>query len=133
MEIDPYPIQIRFSDCDMMGHVNNAVYLTYFENARVHYFGKLFGPERDWKTEGMILRTNEIEYLSPVYLHDQPFVELYVETIGTKSFTVGYEMRVNNELKTIGKSVLVCYNSIERTAVPITEKSRELLQLLKRY
>ena len=81
----------------------------------------------------MILRTNEVEYLSPVYLHDQPFVELYVEAIGTKSFTVGYEIRVNNELKTIGKSVLVCYNSVEKTATLLTEKSRELLQLLKRY
>lgn len=132
IEIDPFPIQIRFSDCDMMGHINNAVYLQYFEIARVYYFRILFGEKRDWKTNGMIVRTNEIEYLSPIHLDDHPIVELYVESIGNKSFTINYEIRVENELKTIGKSILVWYNSEEKVSMPIPKEIRNALETLKR-
>ena len=41
--IEPVQIQIRFADIDAMGHVNNAVYLSYFEFTRVHYFSELLG------------------------------------------------------------------------------------------
>jgi acyl-CoA thioester hydrolase len=37
-----YPIEVRFSDTDAMGHVNNAVYLTYFEQARLAYWRELW-------------------------------------------------------------------------------------------
>lgn len=132
MEIQPYNVQVRFNDCDMMGHVNNAVYFSYLENARVYYFGQLFGPNRDWKKEGMILRTNEIEYLAPIYLHDHPSIELYVERIGSKSFTAAYEIRVNGQLKSIAKSVLVWFNSETQTSFEASEETKELLQQLKR-
>lgn len=132
MEIDPYPIQVRYVDCDMAGHVNNAIYFSYFENARMHYFGKLFGKERDWKKEGIILRTNEIEYLSPIYLLEEPLIEIYIESIGTKSYTIGYEVRVGNELRTIGRSTVVCYDAIEKQSYEITEKDKLLLEQLKR-
>jgi len=36
------PIQIRFSDCDMLQHVNNAIYLQYFETARINFFNQKF-------------------------------------------------------------------------------------------
>lgn len=132
MDIEPYSLQMRFSDCDMMGHVNNAVYLSYFESARVYYFGKLFGPQRDWKREGMIIRTNEIEYLQPIYFDEQPTIELYIESIGHKSFVVCYEIRVGNNLTTIGKSTVVWYDSILKRSIPISQESRSLLETLKR-
>jgi acyl-CoA thioester hydrolase len=65
--IKPLEIQIRFSDCDMMGHVNNAVYLNYFELTRIYYFRELLGKDWDWRKNGIILRKNEIEYFVPVF------------------------------------------------------------------
>lgn len=133
MEISPYPIQVRYVDCDMAGHVNNAIYLSYFENARVHYLSKLFGSDRDWKEKGIVLRTNEIEYIAPIYLEDKPLVEVYVESIGKKSYTLGYEIRVGNELRTIGKSVIVCYNAVTKLSYEVSDEDKELLEKLKRY
>ena len=52
----PYKIEIRFSDCDRYKHVNNAVYLTYFEQARIHYFGEILGENWDWTKNGVILK-----------------------------------------------------------------------------
>lgn len=132
MKIEPAKIQVRFSDCDMMGHVNNAVYLSYFEMARIYYFGMLLVKDRDWKKEGVLLRKNEVEYLKPVLLHDVPQISVYLENIGSKSFTVAYELRVDNELRTIGKSVLVCYNSIENKTFEVTEELRSALEKIRK-
>jgi len=133
MQIEPYEVNIRFSDCDMMGHVNNAVYFTYFEEARIHYLGQLFGPERDWKVNGTIVRTNEIEYLAPILNKEKPTIEIYIESIGNKSFTVCYEVRVGNELRSIGKSVMVWYNGTTHQSFVPPEESKKLLEQLKRY
>jgi acyl-CoA thioester hydrolase len=132
MKIEPAKIQVRFSDCDMMGHVNNAVYLSYFEMARIYYFGILLAKDRDWKKEGVLLRKNEVEYLRPVLLHDIPEITVYLDHIGTKSFSVAYELKVNGELRTIGKSVLVCYNSIENKTFEITDELRHSLEKLRK-
>ena len=51
--ISPATIQVRFADLDVMGHVNNSVYLSYFEMTRVHYFKELVGANWDWRNEGV--------------------------------------------------------------------------------
>ncbi len=132
MKIEPAKIQVRFSDCDMMGHVNNAVYLSYFEMARIYYFGILLAKDRDWKKEGVLLRKNEVEYLKPVLLHDVPEISVFLDHIGNKSFSVAYELKVNGELRTIGKSVLVCYNSIENKTFEVSDELRYALEKIRK-
>lgn len=132
MSIKPAKIQVRFSDCDMMGHVNNAVYLSYFEMARIYYFGLLLGNDRDWKREGVLLRKNEVEYLKPVLMNEAPEVSVYLDHIGTTSFSVSYELNVDGELRTIGKSVLVCYNSIANKTFELTDDLLVALEKLKK-
>lgn len=107
------PIQIRFSDCDMLKHVNNAVYLQYFETARINFFNKEL-PNWDWTINGIILLKNIVEYKVPLYLTDYCEVEIECSHIGTKSFTFTYKIQVgkgkNVITKTIGESILVCYD-----------------------
>ena len=128
--MSPTTIQVRFSDLDVMGHVNNAVYLSYFETARIHYFNRLLGSSWDWKINGVLLRTNEVEYLRPVFITDVPEIKLYTKHIGKKSFTLGYELRVNINLCSTGSSVLVCFNSETNTSILIPEKLKEALSTL---
>lgn len=132
MMISPATIQVRFSDCDMMGHVNNAVYLSYFEMARIHYFGILFGKDRDWKKNGVLLRKNEIEYLKPVMLHERPEIHIFTEHVGTKSFSVSYELKIDGELRTAGKSVLVCFDSTANRSIELTDDMKVVLETLRR-
>ncbi len=129
--IEPAKIQIRFADCDMMGHVNNGIYLSYFESARMHYFTHLLGTDWDWNRFGVILRKNEIEYLIPLYLHDKPEIIIYIENIGDKSFTLAYELKSKNVLKSIGKSVLVCFDAKENKSISIPTQMKEALNQLK--
>src|SRR5690554_7673512 len=84
--LKPVKIQVRFADCDMMGHVNNAVYLSYFEQARLFYFEQLVGKEWDYQKQGTLLVKNEVVYLKPVFLHDSPEISIHLIEIGEKSF-----------------------------------------------
>ncbi len=129
--IEALEIQIRFSDIDLMGHVNNAIYLNYFESARMHYLVSVLGTDWDWYKNGIILKTNEIEYLTPVFLNDKPKVKVFAEHIGNKSFTLSYELWVGNQIKTKGKSVLVSYNFEEHTTQELNPNFKEALIKLK--
>ncbi len=132
MKVEPARIQVRFSDLDIMGHVNNSVYLSYFEYARVHYFGQLLGMDWNWKTDGVLLVKNEVEYIRPVLLGDVPEVFICTEHLGTKSFTLSYEIRVKDVITTKGLSVLVCYNSRLNQTIPVPEKMKEALVKMKK-
>ncbi len=127
--IEPFKIQIRFSDCDMMGHVNNAVYLSYIEMARIHYFTYLFGTDRDWKRNGILVRKNEIEYIKPVLFRDQASIQAFITHIGKSSFVMEYELQVGSEIYTKAQSVLVYFDSETQKSTLLPEEFK--LQLEK--
>ncbi len=125
--IEPSKIYVRFSDIDVMGHVNNAVYLNYFESARMDFFNELLGKDWDWINNGIILLKNEIEYLQPVVLGDEPQIHLSVEKLGTKSFVLGYQLMVNGNLYTRGTSTLVCFDYTKKVSIEIPANLRTKL------
>lgn len=130
--IKPAKIQVRFSDIDVMGHVNNAVYLSYFEMTRVHYFKELLGLEWDWKSYGILLVRNEIDYIKPILIQHVPEIHMYFEEAGSKSISLSYEVKVDGEIYTKGVSVLVSFDSrIGKTTV-IPEEMRTALENLRK-
>lgn len=130
--IAPFKIQIRFSDIDMLGHVNNVVYLSYFEMARIHYFTQLVGQDWDWQSKGVVLVKNEVTYLKPITLYDKAEIKLFVTNLGRKSFTVEYEINVNDILHTTGSSVLVCYNNLMSQSIEMPENMRDALNKIEK-
>jgi acyl-CoA thioester hydrolase len=103
-------VEIRFADIDAMGHVNNAVYFSYFEQARMAYFKERVARIWDWNEDGVIVARNEIDYIYPVFLNDRMNIRLWVDYVGSKSFSVCYRVVVGERLCASGKSVLVCFN-----------------------
>ena len=132
MKIQPAEIQVRFSDLDVMGHVNNAIYLSYFEMTRVHYFKELLGETWDWKSAGVLLVRNEIDYLIPILLHQKPKIQMHLIEIGTKSFQLGYEIYVGELLHTKGSSVLVCFDAVIHKTIPVPDAMKKALVTLKK-
>lgn len=130
--ISPAKIQVRFSDLDVLGHVNNNIYLSYFEMTRVHYFRELLGEHWDWKKFGVVLARNEVEYVRSVHLNDQPEVFMFTEHVGNKSFTLDYELMVKGQLYAKGRSVMVCFDAIAQETIPVPEAMREALSRLIR-
>jgi acyl-CoA thioester hydrolase len=121
------PIQIRFSDCDMLQHVNNAIYLQYFETARINFFNTEL-PNWDWKGQGIILLKNTVEYKIPLFLTDTCNIEVQCTHIGNKSFTLSYQVKVKDSIKSIGESVLVCFNFVKNKTITLPEDLEKVLK-----
>lgn len=99
------PIQVRFRDLDALGHVNNAVYLTYLEVARAAYFSRL---EPDWVGKGhFILARAEVDFLRPILLQDPVEVGVRVVRLGRSSFDMEYLVLAAGEEAARGKTVQV--------------------------
>ena len=129
--IQPANIQVRFSDLDVLGHVNNTIYFSYFELARVHYFRELLGIDWDWRHHGIVLVKNEAEYVKSVLISHTPEVFVFTESIGIKSFTLAYELKVNGEVFVKGRSVQVCYNAETQQTIAIPEEMKSALMKLQ--
>jgi acyl-CoA thioester hydrolase len=130
--ITPAKIQVRFSDLDVLGHVNNTIYLSYFEMARVHYFKELLGEGWDWNKFGIVLAKNEVEYFKSVLLNHEPLITIFTEHIGSKSFTLGYELHVNSELFAKGKSIQVCFDASIQQSILVPDQMRMQLERIIR-
>lgn len=129
MATKKYPIQLRFADIDVMGHVNNAHYLHYFETARMHFLNEELG-EWNWRKHGLVLAKNEIHYKVPVTLEDKVEVEIYCSKIGDKSFTLQYNVMGKEKIFATGESVVVCFDYEQNASISIPER---LANVLKKF
>ena len=125
-------IPVRFADIDAMGHVNNAVFLNYFEQARIDFFKSRVGTDWDWKNQGIVLARNEIDYLLPVLMNDDVMIETSVLEIGRKSMTIGfvvYDGQVEDMQRQFarGKCVLVAFDYKAGKTKEIPEEWKEAM------
>jgi acyl-CoA thioester hydrolase len=118
--------RVRFRDLDPMGHVNNAVFLTYLEQARVALFSEL-GAVTTLEEMNMIVARVEIDFKAPVRLGQEVEIAVKPGRFGTKSFDLEYELRVDGALVSQAKSVQVAYDYDRREPVPVPDEWREKL------
>lgn len=97
-------LDVRYRDLDTLGHVNNAVYLTYFEHARLRLF-------QDWFTDDtepdFVIAHASIDYIRPIFL-SRIEIEVKVTHIGRTSFTLEYTIRnERGEICATGRTIQV--------------------------
>jgi acyl-CoA thioester hydrolase len=119
-------IQIRFKDIDKMGHVNNVNHLTYVELARIKYFEDVVRADGKWsKDMGVILARTEIDYKTPIFLHDNVFVYMRCGRIGGKSITTEFaivrEKEGKEELLAQGLAIIVYFDYHRNTTIAVPE------------
>ncbi len=81
-----FQIQTRYSDMDMLGHANNAIYLTYLELARLEYFKEIVKQERE--KVALVLAHASMDFKRPLLPHDTPVVYLRTTRLGNSSLTM---------------------------------------------
>lgn len=120
-------ISPRFADIDMLGHVNNAKYHTYIEEARVLYADEVFRGYHEAVGSGMILAKTSIDYLLP--LHHRQIIEVYTRCsrIGRKSFdlTVLMVMAVDHKIVSSAITTLVAYDYNKKQSILLPSAWRE--------
>jgi acyl-CoA thioester hydrolase len=115
------PITVRFRDCDPMGHVNNAVYLTYLEVARFAYWNDVAGG-RWFGDVGFIVARAEIDYKASAVTGDTVQVHLGITSFGRTSFVFEYELvDQTGKLIATAKTVQVMYDYAQKKPVPVLD------------
>jgi acyl-CoA thioester hydrolase len=118
--------RVRFRDLDPMGHVNNAVFLTYIESARVAFLVHL-GVATGLGDMSIIVARIEIDFRAPVGFGEEVEIAVQAGRFGEKSFDLDYVLRVGGQVVAEAKSVLVGYDYERGEAVAIPDAWRERL------
>jgi acyl-CoA thioester hydrolase len=110
--------RVRFRDCDAMGHVNNAVYSTFLEEARIDMLGGL---------ADFILARVEIDFRSELRAGEELEVRTRCSRMGTKSLELEHEIVADGRLAAQAKSVLVGYDYELGQSVPLAQEVKDRL------
>ena len=129
-------IDVRFADTDAMGHVNNAVYLTYCESARITYWTDVTGEPVRLGTEGaesLILAEARITYRAPAFHGETVTVETRAVRLGRSSFTLAHRLtaRVGDgpaRLVAVSDSILVRYDYARDAPVALSDEARAAIE-----
>ena len=109
---------VRWGDLDAFGHVNNATYLVYAQEARYAWSKML----------EMVVARAEVDFIAPIYTGDFYLdIEIWVNKIGNSSFGLTYEMKNGDELVARIKTVQVTVSLETKKSRPITDAEREFL------
>ena len=110
--------RVRFRDIDSFGHVNNAVYSTYLEQARLDALGGL---------GSVILARVEIDFRAELSAGEEIEVRSRCTRIGKKSVELEHEIRAGDRVAAEAKSVLVGFDYERRASVPLSDELKARL------
>ena len=118
----------RFRDLDPMGHMNNAVYLTWIETARIEFLRRLGAFDKPYTGEmAMILARAELDFRAALSYGDEVDIGVRTARLGTKSFDLEYELRRGDDVVAQAKTVLVAYDYATNESKEIPEEWRQRL------
>jgi acyl-CoA thioester hydrolase len=122
------PRSVEFRDVDVAGHVNNAVYLTYLETARIAYLSEVLGLDFTYEVS-LILAHVSVDFRSPAHFPETLEVGARVPRVGTKSFDMQHEVRgEDGRLVLEASSVLVAYDYAANEPIPVSDDWRARLE-----
>lgn len=118
-------IPVRYRDLDTYGHVNNATYATYLEEARIAYFERVLGLEQE--AIGMLVVSMSIDFEAPIEA-DAVTVGLGITHIGDTSFTFEYRIVADGRTAATAESVQVAYDVEAKKKMVFPDEWRERVQ-----
>jgi acyl-CoA thioester hydrolase len=124
-------VPVRYADVDTYGHVNNATYAAYLEEARIDYLEEVLGEEAETITAdspgdvGLVVANLELQYRHSIGLADSVRVGVRVPRLGDSSFPFEYEVRSDDAVAAEGTTTMVAYDRAAGESVPIPDTWRE--------
>jgi len=120
-----YVMQVRYSDMDMLGHANNAIYLTYLESARLAYFREV--NRQTWDEIALVLAHANMDFKIPLTPGIQPVVRMRTTRFGRSSMTIENIItdEGNERLFFSASTVLVAINPKTGRPVPIPDSEKQ--------
>lgn len=109
------PVQIRFSDVDQFGHMNNSVYFSLYDLAKTSYIKEVLG-DVDWTKSAIVVANINANFFTPVFFNDEIIIETTITHLGKTSFTLLQRAVTleTNEVKCECKTVMVFFDLVRK-------------------
>lgn len=122
------PVQIRFSDVDQYGHMNNSSYFSIYDLAKTSYMRDVFG-DKNWRDLGIVVANINADFLAPVFFSDNLYIETTVIHLGNKSFTLLQRAinKASGVLKCQCRTVMVGYDMATKEPVELPDSFKKTI------
>lgn len=119
------PIQMRFSDADSFGHINNVAQQMYFDLGKTDLFKELWRlTSAAEQVPAMIVSLNT-DFYEQLFYGDEVVVETQIESIGNKSLRLVQRIVSGEKVYSLSRTVMVCYDRQTQQSVPAPDAWRE--------
>lgn len=123
------PAQIRFSDVDQFGHVNNSVYFSLYDLAKTTYIKEVLSGRMKWNEVGIVVANISANFMSPIFFMDNVNIETATIELGNKSFTLLQRAVDPNSgvVKCECRTVMVVYDLKSQTPMSMPEDYKQAI------
>lgn len=123
------PIQIRFSDVDVIGHVNNIVFLQYYDTGKAAFMTELLGRSISWYEVDVVVANIDCAFIAPIFFNEKIEVLTACNYIHDKSFKLLQMLRNSDtrEVKSVCETVMVSFDPDTQKVAPLKDEWRTKL------
>lgn len=128
-------LQIRFNDIDILGHLNNTVYFSFYDTGKAYFFEHLMKGKMDWKRVESVIANVDCAYVESIYFGEEISVYSRCAGVFDKSFIIQQVIVEKNtgQLKSAAETVMVSYNPDTKHSQEVPPHWREaLLESMKK-
>ncbi len=124
------PVQLRFNDVDMFGHVNNTVYLQFFDLGKLRYFEEVLGADFDKSGLAVVVVNINCDFFEPSFLKEGLEVMTQTVHIGDKSITLEQRVvtRDTGAVKCLCRTVMAGFDPTTLQSAPIPDRHRSAIE-----
>lgn len=129
------PVQLRFNDVDVLGHVNNTVYLSFYDTGKANYFTEVTGRSMDWKHVDTVIANIDCAFIAPIFYGEDIEVLTTCISISEKSFHLLQMLREKKtgEVKSICETVMVSFDPSTGKSLPLSEDWKTMIKEYERH
>lgn len=124
-------LQMRFNDIDILGHLNNTVYFSFYDTGKAYYLEAVNMGKMNWQRVESVIANVNCQFINPIFFGEPIEICTRCEGIGEKSLTL-LQMLVNKEtqqIKSVCRTVMVAIDPDTKTSVNVPEKWRKGIDL----
>ena len=127
--VNRLPIQVRFSDVDVIGHVNNIIFFAYYDTGKAAFMTDLLGRKISWNEVDTVVANVDCAFIAPIFYGENIEVLTTCTAIHDKSFKLLQMLRNKDsgEVKSVCETVMVSFDPNTQKAAPLSDIWREKL------